>query len=65
MSFIAPKDVTNRVVRNYRIQREVADKIDAVAKEIGESQTFVLECMITFAYDAWENNKDMQMFSKE
>ena len=64
MSFIAPKDITDRVVRTYRMQREVADKIDAVAKEIGENQTFVLEHMITFAFNTWKEDENMQMFDK-
>ncbi len=64
MSFIAPKDVTDRVARTYRMQRDVADKIDAVAKEIGENQTYVLEHMITFAFNTWKENGNMQMFGK-
>ena len=64
MSFIAPKDVTQRVARSYRMRRDVADKIDQVAQAIGENQTFVIEHMVTYAFDAWKKKKDKSIFGK-
>ncbi|MDY6790408.1 MAG: hypothetical protein SWH54_03970 [Thermodesulfobacteriota bacterium] len=64
MSFIAPKDVMERVSRNYRMRREMAEKIDQVAEEIGENQTYVIEHMIEFAFKAWKKKKDKSMFDK-
>lgn len=64
MSFIAPKDVTDRVARNYRMRRKVADMIDQVAKEVGANQTFVLERMVEYAYAAWNKKTDKNMFNE-
>lgn len=64
MSFIAPKDVTNKVPRNYRMNREIAEKIDRLSDEVGESQTFVLECLLAYAIEAWEKKKNKNMFKR-
>ena len=65
MSFIAPKDVTDRVSRNYRMNREIAEKIDKLSDDVGENQTFILECLLAYAIEAWENKKNRNMFKRE
>ena len=64
MSFIAPKDVTDKVPRNYRMNRKIAEKIDKLSKEVGENQTFILECLLAFAIEAWEKKKNKDMFKR-
>ena len=65
MSFIAPKDVTDKVPRNYRMSRSIAEKIDKLSNEVGENQTFILECLLAYAIDAWEKKKNKDMLKKE
>jgi hypothetical protein len=65
MSFLAPKDVTDKVPRNYRMHREIAEKIDTISDEVGENQTFVLECLLVYAIEAWENKKNKDMFKRD
>jgi hypothetical protein len=65
MSFIAPKDVTDKVPRNYRMSREIAEKIDDLSNEVGENQTFILECLLVYAIEAWEKKKNKKMFKRD
>ena len=65
MSFIAPKDVTDKVPRNYRMSRSIAEKIDKLSNEVGENQTFILECLLEYAIDAWEKKKNKDMFKRD
>jgi len=65
MSFIAPKDVTNKVPRNYRMSRDIAEKIDSLSNEVGENQTFILESLLVYAIEAWEKNKNKEMFKRD
>jgi|GEM_PF-2918005 len=64
MSFIAPKDVTGRVPRNYRMNREIAEKIDSISYEVGENQTYILECLLAYAIEAWEKKKSKNIFKR-
>ena len=65
MSFIAPKEVTDKVPRNYRMSREIAQKIDKLSEDIGENQTFILECLLAYAIEAWEKKKKKNMFKRD
>ena len=64
MSFIGPKEVTDKVPRNYRMSREIAEKIDKLSEDIGENQTFILECLLAYAIEAWEKKKKKNMFKR-
>lgn len=65
MSFIAPKDVTDKVPRNYRMNRKIAEKIDKLSNDVGENQTFILECLLEYAIEAWEKKKNKDMFKRD
>ena len=65
MSFIAPKEVTDKVPRTYRMSREIAEKIDKLSDDVGENQTFILECLLAYAIGAWEKKKNKNMFKRD
>ena len=55
---IKPKDNLQRILRSFRLKKELDQKIDEICKDTGEKKTHVVESLLEFAIDAYEGEKN-------
>jgi predicted DNA-binding protein len=44
----------NRVIRSFRLQKVIDDKLAKISKKTGETKTHVLESLLEYALKAYE-----------
>ena len=54
MPVIEQRKIAKRVARSFRLKPELVEKIGQIAKEMGESQTYVMESLLEYAIEAHE-----------
>jgi predicted DNA-binding protein len=54
---IKKREKPNRVPRTFRLKPEMNEKLGQIAKEVGESRTYVLESLLEYAIEAYEKEK--------
>lgn len=57
MPVIEERKIVERVGRSFRIDRELLEKLGKIADEMGESKTYVLESLLKYAIEAYEEEK--------
>lgn len=57
MAVIRQRRVRRKVARSFRLKPELVEKIGKIAKEMGESKTYVLESLLEYAIEKHEEEK--------
>ena len=57
MPVIEERKIEKRVARSFRLRPELVEKIGRIAREMGESQTYVIESLLEYAIEAYEKEK--------
>jgi predicted DNA-binding protein len=54
---IQKRDHKKRIPRTFRLKPELVDKLSKIAKQTGESRTYVLESLLEYAIKAYEKER--------
>lgn len=54
---IKEREETKKVARSFRFRPDLLKKIDEIARETGETKTYVLENLLDYAIEAYEEEK--------
>ena len=54
MPIIEQRKIAKRVARSFRLRPELVEKIGKIAREVGESQTYVMESLLEYAIESYE-----------
>jgi predicted transcriptional regulator len=57
MAVIEKRKTVRRVMRSYRLREDLAEKIEKIASDIGESRTYVLESLVGYGLEAYEKER--------
>ena len=57
MVVIEKRETTKKIPQNFRLRPEIIAKIETIAKELGESKTYVIESLLEYGIDAHEKEQ--------
>jgi len=57
VAIIEKRNHKRRIPRTFRLKPELVDKLSKIAKQTGESRTYVLESLLEHAIKAYEKEK--------
>ena len=57
MVVIEKREKTKKVPQNFRLRPEIVMKIEKIARELGESKTYVIESLLEYGIKAYEKEK--------
>jgi len=57
MVVIRKRQPRRKVHRSFRLRPDLVEKIEEVAKELGESRTYVIESLLEYALAAYEKEQ--------
>ena len=57
MAIIEKRDHKRKIPRTFRLKPELVEKLGKIAKQTGESRTYVLESLLEHAIKAYEKEK--------
>ena len=65
MSIIKQRDTEKKVFKSFRLKPELVKKIEEIAKETGETKTYVLESLLEYGIEAYEKEKGKGLNDKK
>jgi predicted transcriptional regulator len=57
MVVIEKREKTKKIPQNFRLRPEIVAKVEKIARELGESKTYVIESLLEYGIRAYEKEK--------
>lgn len=64
MTIIKPKDSAKKVIRSFRLNKSIDEKLNEISKEKGETKTYVMESLLEYAFKAYDKEKSQKKGKK-
>jgi predicted DNA-binding protein len=65
MAVIKKRKAGKKIFQSFRMKPELVKKIEKIAKELGESKTYVLESLLEYGIEAYEKEKGKVLDNKK